>query len=117
MIVNKFMDSIRKNYIGICIILAASLLTATGQLFWKISGGADLTLVAIGFLFYGVGAVLMIAAFRFGSLSVIHPMLSFSYIFALFFGRFILNEAISPLQLLGVFTIMAGVVLIGGGDA
>jgi drug/metabolite transporter (DMT)-like permease len=44
-------------------------------------------------------------------------MLSFSYIFALFFGRFILNEAISPLQLLGVFTIMAGVVLIGGGDA
>jgi drug/metabolite transporter (DMT)-like permease len=117
MIGNKFMDSIRKNYIGICIILVASLMTSIGQLFWKISGGADVTSLIIGFLFYGVGAVLMIVAFRFGSLSVIHPMLSFGYIFALFFGRFILNETISPVQLLGVFTIMAGVVLIGGGDA
>lgn len=117
MIGNKFMDSIRKNSKGICIILFASLLTATGQLLWKMSGGADIKLVLAGFLFYGVGAVLMIAAFRFGSLSVIHPMLSFSYIFALLFGRFILNETISPVQLLGVFTIMAGVVLIGGGDA
>jgi drug/metabolite transporter (DMT)-like permease len=114
---NSFMDSIKKNRIGICIILFASLLTATGQMFWKMSGGADILFVLIGFLFYGVGAVLMIAAFRFGSLSVIHPMLSFSYIFALLFGRFLLRETISPLQLLGVLTIMAGVVLIGGGDA
>jgi len=47
----SFIDSIKKNRIGICIILFASLLTATGQMFWKISGGADILLVQIGFLF------------------------------------------------------------------
>jgi len=114
---SKFMESIRKNYIGICIILAASLLTASGQMFWKLSGASDLKLILAGFVLYGIGAVLMVIAFRFGSLSVIHPMLSFGYIFAIFFGVFLLNEVISPVQILGILTIIAGVVLIGGGDA
>ncbi len=114
---NRFIDSIKKNYIGICIILFASLLTATGQMFWKMSGGMVISLIFIGFACYGLGAVLMIIAFRFGSLSVIHPMLSFGYIFALVFGRIFLKETISIVQMLGIFTIMAGVALIGGGDA
>lgn len=114
---NRFMDSIKKNYKGICIILIASILTATGQMFWKLSHGSNITLIFIGFVCYGLGAVLMIIAFRFGSLSVIHPMLSFGYIFALIFGSIFLKETISVIQMLGIFTIMAGVALIGGGDA
>jgi len=114
---NRFIDSIKKNYIGICIILVASLLTAIGQMFWKMSNGSTISLIFIGFVCYGLGAVLMIIAFRFGSLSVIHPMLSFGYIFALIFGRIFLKETISIVQMLGVFTIIVGVALIGGGDA
>lgn len=114
---NKIINSLKKNYKGICIILFASLLTATGQLFWKISDGTLIFYILIGFICYGLGAVLMIIAFRFGSLSVIHPMLSFGYIFALIFGSIFLKESITTIQIIGIFTIMAGVALIGGGDA
>lgn len=113
---NKFMDSIKKNYIGILIILFASLLTATGQMFWKMSKASDLELVIAGFALYGIGAVLMVMAFRFGSLSVIHPMLSFGYVFAVFFGIFFLGEHLSFVQIAGIATIISGVILIGGGD-
>lgn len=114
---NKFIESLRKNYRGIVFILVASLLTAIGQLFWKISNGSNVKFLFLGFLCYGLGAVLMIIAFRYGSFSVIHPMISAGYIFAIIFGRIFLKENLSLIQLTGIFVIMLGVAAIGGGDA
>jgi drug/metabolite transporter (DMT)-like permease len=113
---NSLLSSIRKNLKGILIIIAAALLTSIGQLFWKISNGTDYKWMLLGFFCYGIGAVLMIIAFRFGSLSVLHPMLSFGYIFAIFLGSFVLREQITAIQYLATFIIMVGVVFIGGGD-
>ncbi|MCM0647652.1 EamA family transporter [Clostridium swellfunianum] len=109
-------SSIKKNLKGILIIIAAALLTSIGQMLWKISNGSNLKWLILGFLCYGIGAVLMIIAFRFGSLSVLHPMLSFGYIFAIFLGNFVLKEHITSIQYLAIIIIMCGVVLIGGGD-
>lgn len=108
--------SLNKNKKGIALIIIASLLTSAGQLFWKLSGGENIVAVITGFVFYGLGAVLMIIAFRFGSLSVLHPMLSFSYIFAVILGFYVLKEPISLRQLLAIGVIITGVALIGGGD-
>ena len=58
----------------------------------------------------------MLVAFKFGSLSVLHPMLSLSYIFALVFGKLFLGEYISVLKILGIASIIVGVAFIGGGD-
>lgn len=113
---NKFTLSIKNNLKGIILILIASIFTAVGQLFWKLSNGTNIMLLLIGFMCYGLGAVLMILAFRYGSLSVIHPMLSFGYIIAIFLGTTVLNEQITPLKLIAIAIIMVGVVLIGGGD-
>ena len=113
---SDFILSIKKNYKGIILMFFASLLTAYGQMLWKISNGKELIFIISGFALYGVGAVLMIIAFRYGSLSVLHPMMSFGYIFVIILGKTILKESITPMHLIATAIIICGVILIGGGD-
>jgi drug/metabolite transporter (DMT)-like permease len=113
---NNFILSIKKNYKGIILIVFASLLTAYGQMLWKISNGRELKFIISGFVLYGIGAMLMIIAFRYGSLSVLHPMMSFGYIFVIILGKTILKELVTPMHLIATAIIISGVVLIGGGD-
>ena len=113
---DNFILSIKKNYKGIILIVFASLLTAYGQMLWKISNGSELKYIITGFALYGIGAVLMIIAFRYGRLSVLHPMMSFGYIFVIILGKTILKESVTPIQLIATAIIICGVILIGGGD-
>ncbi len=112
----NFIASIRKNLKGISIMLVSALVTSLGVLFWKLSYTNGLKFLILGFAFYGIGAVLMIMAFRFGNLSVLHPFQSVSYLFAILFGLFILHEHINNIQFIGIIAIVAGVIMIGGGD-
>jgi uncharacterized membrane protein len=109
--------SLAQNWRGIIIMITASFFTASGQLFWKIfqENNNNYFLIS-GFLFYGIGAILMISAFRFGKYSIIHPIMCTSYVFAVLFGNFFLNEGISTIQYLGIALIILGVIFIGGGD-
>lgn len=113
---NKFFASIQENKIGILFMTIAALSTSTGQLFWKLSGGAINLSLIIGFFIYFLGAVFMIVAYKFGSLSVLHPFLSLGYIFAMAFGTIFLHEVITLNMLIGTCLILFGVLLIGGGD-
>lgn len=108
--------SVAKNRLGIALIIIAALSTATGQMLWKLSRSVPDVYFIIGFLLYFCGAVLMIAAFKFGDLSVLHPLLSFGYIFSIFLGSIFLGEALTVLQILGILIIIIGASLIGGGD-
>ncbi len=113
---NRFTRSIKENRTGIILMTIAAFLISLGQMYWKLSGaGINLELIG-GFIFYFLGAVLMIVSFRFGSLSVLHPLLSLGYVFALFLGVFFVGESIGLLHLLGMLLIIIGVILIGGGD-
>lgn len=115
-VINEFSQSIKKNIKGILLIIIAAMFTSVGQLFWKLSHGIDVKLMLIGFVCYGLGAVLMILAFRFGSLSVLHPLMSVGYVFALVLGQTQLHEMVSLAKYVAVAIIMVGVTLIGGGD-
>ncbi|MBB6450433.1 drug/metabolite transporter (DMT)-like permease [Geomicrobium halophilum] len=116
LISEKFIQSLQKNKIGVFIMLFAALCTAFGQMFWKLSDGAINVLLMVGFLLYFMGAALMVIAFRFGSLSVLHPLLSIGYVFAVFLGAFFLQEAITMENIIGTVLIVMGTALIGGGD-
>lgn len=70
----------------------------------------------VGFCFYGVGALVMIIAYRFGKLSVLQPMLSLNYVLSIFLAMIVLKEEITILKCIGVLVIIAGVILIAGGD-
>lgn len=102
------------SWIGIVLMVGAALSTATGQLFWKLSGSVWDWELWVGFVLYGMGAVLMTVAFRFGKLSVLHPLLSLGYVIAIVYGTLFLDEALTFNMGLGTLLILIGVIVIGG---
>ena len=113
---DKILLSLKKNKIGIMIIIFSAICTAFGQYCWKVWETKGLLTLFIGFILYGIGAVSMIIAFKFGSLSVLHPMMSIGYVFALIIGYFWLGEAITITKIIGITSILIGVALMGMGD-
>ncbi len=111
-----FLRSLDKNRKGILLMLVSAVCVAFGQLLWKISGGAVNAMLLTGFGLYGTGALIMIFAYRFGSLSVLHPFLSVGYVLSVILGALFLEEPVGYLKVIGVLCICIGVTLIGGGD-
>lgn len=109
------LNSLKENGKGIALMIVSSICVCTGQLFWKLSS-KELLFLFIGFVLYGIGALVMLVAYKFGSLSVLQPMLSFNYIFTVIFAHFVLNEEIGLLTYTGITIVFIGTILIGGGD-
>ena len=97
-------------------MILSSLCVCIGQLLWKLSATSGFLLMLFGFAFYGVGALLMIIAYRYGALSVLQPMLSLNYVLSIILAKIVLQERITLLKCIGVFIIILGVLLIAGGD-
>lgn len=97
-------------------MLVSSICVCLGQLLWKLSSTGGLLFLFLGFLLYGIGALIMIIAYRYGKLSVLQPMLSLNYVLSIILATCILNEKITLIKCVGVMVIIAGVVLIAGGD-
>ena len=110
------LKSIQMNKKGILLMLISSLCVCIGQLLWKLSSDRGIIVMLAGFLFYGVGALVMLIAYRFGKLSVLQPMLSLNYVLSIILAAAVLKESITILKCIGVIVIIAGVVLIAGGD-
>lgn len=109
-------ESLKKNKYGIILMIISSICVCIGQLFWKLSITNGVLLLLLGFGFYGIGAIIMLVAYKFGSLSVLQPMLSLNYVLSIILAATILNEKITLIKIIGVFIIILGVILIGGGD-
>ena len=112
----KMLESFQKNKKGILLMLVSSICVCVGQLFWKLSVTEGLLMLLLGLAFYGVGALVMLIAYRFGKLSILQPMLSLNYVFSLLIAAFVLHEAVTIMKCIGVLLIISGVVLIAGGD-
>lgn len=110
------LESFQKNKKGILLMLVSSICVCVGQLFWKLSVTEGLLMLLLGLAFYGVGALVMLIAYRFGKLSILQPMLSLNYVFSLLIAAFVLHEAVTIMKCIGVLLIISGVVLIAGGD-
>lgn len=110
------LESFKKNKVGIGLMCISSICVCIGQLFWKIASVYGILLLLLGFAFYGVGAIIMIVAYRYGSLSVLQPILSLNYALSILIAVVILGEKITSLKVIGVITIVFGVVFIAGGD-
>ena len=109
-------ESIQKNKEGILLMLVSSICVCVGQLLWKLSAMQGLIFMLAGFAFYGVGALIMIVAYKFGKLSVLQPMLSLNYVLSILLAAFVLHEAITLYKVIGVIIITCGVIMIAGGD-
>ena len=109
-------ESFKKNKKGILLMLCSSLCVCIGQLLWKLSVSHGLFLLISGFALYGVGALVMLRAYRYGSLSVLQPMLSMNYVLTVILAVMILHEKLTLFKIIGIGIIIIGVILIGGGD-
>ena len=92
-------------------MLVSSACACAGQLFWKLSAqGNTLLNILIGFTLYGIGAMCMILALRFGDLSALHPMLGIGYVFSIGLGYLILGEIVNWKKVTGIVIILFGLV-------
>ena len=110
------LESINKNKKGIILMIISSFCVCLGQLLWKIAADRGILFVGAGFFLYGMGALIMIIAYRYGKLSVLQPMLSLNYVLSLILAKIILYEQISLIKIIGVIAIIFGVLSIAGGD-
>ncbi len=110
-------NSIKKNIKGISIMAISSVFACVGQLLWKLSSQYGYAFLLAGFFCYGLGALLMIFAYRFGRLSVLQPVLSLNYVLSIVLAAVILKEAVTVTKVIGVVVISLGVILIAGGDS
>lgn len=109
-------ESLKRNKVGIILMVCSSVCVCLGQLLWKLSeDGSFLSLIA-GFVLYGIGALAMIVAYKFGKVSILQPILSLNYILSIILAATVLNETITLVKCIGVLVIIVGVLLIAGGD-
>lgn len=97
-------------------MICSSVCACLGQLLWKLSADGNYILLIAGFFLYGIGALTMIIAYKFGKVSILQPVLSLNYILSIILAATVLDEEITLVRCIGVLGIMAGVLLIAGGD-
>jgi len=102
-----------KNKTSILLMVFCSACLCLGSLVWKLMPGYNIFYFLGGFAIYGIGAFLMILAYRYGELSVLQPMNSLSYVFSTIIAIFILQEKIPLINIIGIVLIVSGVVVIG----
>lgn len=95
-------------------MLALSLCVCVGQLLWKLSADKGIWIMLLDFCFYGIGALIMLIAYRYGKLSVL--LLSLNYVLSIILGILVLQESVTLLKCISVLVLVAGMVLIAGGD-
>ena len=108
----------------IILVIVCTILTSSGQILWKMGAGhvdtlhniiTNIPLIA-GFVSYGLGAILLIMALKYGDLSVVYPFIALSFIWVALLSIVIFHERISLINWLGIFIIIIGVSLIGYGS-
>ncbi|HLC61337.1 MAG TPA: EamA family transporter [Candidatus Nanoarchaeia archaeon] len=110
---------------AILLILLTTFLTSSAQILYKLSipsltfsiRGILTNYYLIGGLaLYGIGAILMIISFRGGEVSVLYPIIATSYVWVSILSIYFLKEQMNIFRWIGVFVIIAGIILIGYGS-
>ena len=110
----------KKKYISIISIILCTFMTAMGQILWRLGAKSTTNFISylniyiiLGFVVYGIGAILMIIALKFWELSKVHPFLALGFVWVTIFSPLILGEVITTLNIIGIIIIILGVIFIG----
>jgi len=116
---------------AIGLILLCTLLTTTAQIFLKlgINNFPQLLLqlqtilgiildwpLILGIFLYGIGAVLMIIAFKGGDVTVLYPIFASSYIWVSLLSAYFFADTLSLMKIAGVFIVILGISFIALGS-
>ena len=108
---------------AVFLVLFATLLTSTGQLFYKmglerlsLASVMDNYLLLLGLFLYIIAMFLILIALKYGELSVLYPVIAMSYVWVALLSIFFLGEPMGFLKWSGVSAIIVGIALIGAGS-
>jgi len=116
----------KETKIGLVLMFICTIFTAFGQLFlkygsltfeWNIIKLVTNYNLIYGLFFYGIGALLLLIALKYGDLSTMYPLISLTFIWVLFISIFVFNEVVNSFKINAVILIIFGVILIAGGDS
>lgn len=110
--------------LAIISVMLATFLTATGQFLFKIGTlNMDLSLSLLtnwhligGFVIYGISAAILVVSLKYGELSVLYPIIAFSFVWVNIISFELLGEQLNTLKWAGVSFIIIGVSSIGFGS-
>ena len=120
----KKIKSKKINLKAILLVVLCTVFTSLGQIFWKIgTKNLELNLMSIiinipfilGFVFYGLGLILLISALKFGDLSFLYPFIALSFVWVGLLSHFFLEETLNLLKIVAIIIIITGVAIIGLG--
>lgn len=118
-----------KRKLAIFIVLACTLLVASGQYLIKLGAnrlshaGLVATMIGIftipqlfaGYCLYGVFTVLFVYALRHGELSILYPLIALGYVWVTIIAVVAFHESMNPLKIIGLLVIISGVAVLGWG--
>lgn len=108
----------------IIVVLFMGCLGSIGQLFFKKASDSlsfeiwsliSNKWLILGLLFYGIATIGYVISLRYGDLSVLYPIIAFSYIFVMILSWKFLGESMTLLKILGSLGIVLSVGLINYG--
>lgn len=110
---------------SIALVFGCTIFGAAAQILIK-TGAASLESTSIlamltnvhlfsGYALYGFSTILLVLALRDGELSILYPVISLTFVWVTVLSSLIFREVLSPLKLLGISVIVAGVAVLGRG--
>lgn len=114
----------KNNKLAIILVIICTIFTSVGQILMKLGTaktGSILEIITnvpliLGFVAYGVGAVLLIISLKYGELSLVYPFIALSFIWVSVASIYLFNEHVSIINWLGLTAILLGVSMIGYGS-
>jgi multidrug transporter EmrE-like cation transporter len=111
-----------KTHQAVLLMIVCTIFTSVGQILLKF--GVDIfdknhvlslfnVPLILGFFAYVIGAMLMLAAFRVGELSVIYPIIATSYVWVSLISPLLFPDVMNVWKWLGVLTILLSVTILG----
>ena len=102
-------------------MLVSAALATLGQMFWKFGANAlpaglftldALGNIVLGCVLYAAGSLTMMYALRAGEVSVLHPIMSFSYVLSQIIGVIVFHDPLTFGRSVGVVLITVGIVVL-----
>jgi len=109
---------------SILLVLSASFIGSIGMVFLK-KASKDLhkgflhivnVNSAIGVTLFVISSLVYLIGIRNGQLSVLYPMVSLSYVWAMFWARLVFNEPLTKQKFAGLGLVLVGVFFLGLGS-
>ncbi len=109
---------------GIILMIFCTIFTTVGQVMFKItSNSIQYSILALltnlpfilGLISYGIGALLLITALKYGELSVLYPIVSLTFVSVVIASALMFAEPITVIKIFGIGSIILGVSLLPRG--